>query len=82
MAQDKQLSSLQNELERYWHVLIEHYHPWQIWVFGSLATGYVRPDSDIDLIQKYCKRERCSMKNQNEAQRIRTEIIPAQGEGA
>ena len=43
-------SLLKRELERYLPLLIDHYDPEQIIVFGSLATGEVHAWSDIDLI--------------------------------
>ncbi|NOX62000.1 MAG: nucleotidyltransferase domain-containing protein [Chloroflexi bacterium] len=47
---EHQLSFLQKELDRCLRILIEQYHPQQVWVFGSLAAGDIRPDSDIDII--------------------------------
>lgn len=43
-------SMLKRELARYLPLLIEHYDPERIIVFGSLATGEVHAWSDIDLI--------------------------------
>lgn len=41
---------LQQEMDRYLYLLIEHDDPEQVIVFGSLATGEVHRWSDIDLI--------------------------------
>ena len=41
---------LQQELERFVHVLVEHNAPEMIIAFGSLATGQVHAWSDIDLV--------------------------------
>lgn len=41
---------LEKELRRYVDLLIRHYHPEQIVLFGSLAEGKEHPYSDIDLI--------------------------------
>jgi len=43
-------SMLKRELARYLPLLIDHYDPEQIIVFGSLAAGEVHAWSDIDLI--------------------------------
>lgn len=41
---------LEKELARYRSLLVEHYSPEQIIVFGSLASGRVHSWSDIDLV--------------------------------
>jgi predicted nucleotidyltransferase len=41
---------LQDELDRYLNLLIEHVSPERVILFGSLAQGQVRAWSDIDLI--------------------------------
>ena len=41
---------LNQELDRYLALLIEHDEPEKVIVFGSLATGHIHPWSDIDLV--------------------------------
>ena len=41
---------LEQELQRYLSLLTSLDHPEQVILFGSLATGDVHPDSDIDLV--------------------------------
>ena len=41
---------LNQELDRYLTLLIEHDEPEKIIVFGSLATGHIHEWSDIDLV--------------------------------
>jgi uncharacterized protein len=41
---------LETELHRYVTILLEHYDPRSVWVFGSMATGTVHEWSDIDLV--------------------------------
>ena len=41
---------LEQELERYLHLLTEHDTPERIILYGSLATGQVHAWSDIDLV--------------------------------
>ncbi len=41
---------LEQELERYLGLLTEHDPPDRVILFGSLVTGQVHPDSDIDLV--------------------------------
>ena len=42
--------SLEKELDRYVRILIEHYHPERILIFGSVASGDATEESDIDMI--------------------------------
>jgi predicted nucleotidyltransferase len=44
------VEQIQLALERIVQRLIEHYHPQQIILFGSLAYGNPNEDSDIDLL--------------------------------
>ena len=41
---------LQENLDRILEALKAHYHPEQVIVFGSLASGEIDEDSDIDLL--------------------------------
>jgi predicted nucleotidyltransferase len=41
---------LEQELARYRSLLVEHYDPERIIVFGSLASGRIHSWSDIDLV--------------------------------
>jgi predicted nucleotidyltransferase len=41
---------LERELKRYLSLLAGHDQPEQVILFGSLVTGKVRPESDIDLV--------------------------------
>jgi len=44
-AQDLPLDAL-SEFSRRWHVA-------RLWLFGSLATGQARPDSDADILAEF-----------------------------
>ena len=41
---------LEQELERYLTLLTQHDQPEQVILFGSLVSGDLHPDSDIDLV--------------------------------
>ncbi len=41
---------LKTELARYLDLLVKHYKPSRIYLFGSMASGEVTPWSDLDLI--------------------------------
>ena len=41
---------LEQELKRYLSLLTNHDQPDRVILFGSLVTGHVHPDSDIDLV--------------------------------
>ncbi len=41
---------LEQELKRYLSLLASHDQPERVILFGSLVGGYVRPESDIDLV--------------------------------
>ena len=44
------LQQLEETLERILSVLEEQYHPEQVIVFGSLASGNITETSDLDLL--------------------------------
>lgn len=47
---EKTRERLEAELKRWVDLLVAHYRPQQILLFGSLAQGQIREDSDVDLI--------------------------------
>ncbi len=47
---ERQSPTLEKELERCLRVLIEEYHPQEVWLFGSVAAGRTQRYSDIDLV--------------------------------
>lgn len=45
--QDKKIKYF---LENYYHTIIDHFQPQEIWFWGSRIYGSARPDSDIDML--------------------------------
>lgn len=43
-------ASLDAELQRLLPLLVEHYQPQKVWLFGSMAGGSVGEWSDLDLV--------------------------------
>ena len=50
MSGDERGKELKAELERLLRILKDQVHPEKIILFGSLASGRVTPESDIDLL--------------------------------